>query len=533
VPPTPTFAAGRPAAGAPRPLTAQGGCAYSPTFADAATVVYDFTDAAGANHLWSVPVAGGAPRQLTSGDLKEWRATAGRHPGEVVYLVANPASNSGTGAGVAALDLATGEHEMLSSQIALSAGFVGDVLHYVRRDGAELRRLRAGVDETAITFRDGLTGKLMTVAHDGAHVALTAVVKGAFHVCVLDPGSDAPRCLTSPERVTSGRLAFAADDTSVYYSSRDGVGRVHLDGAGNEILVPGAEPYGGLAVAPDGARLVFSRCDARGALLDTGVTPALALTPVASIAQPAVASDGRIAYVQAGAGYSLMLRERDGRTRQVAGPFAGKLTQPRFSRDGKQLAFFVAGMGLLTLTLDDRQTLSPNPIVDGAADEDPAWLPDGRLLFTRRAGAGVGANVIDPRGGEPRPLTRIPRRVVGALANGRVLLLSIDATQFVEWDLRRQKETPSKFSPAAMGRVMSVALAPGGRWLALQSGDDTQRVYTVDLAAAHPEAKLAFEAGKGQTLSAIAVTDEGHVLAVPLTWAGELYAIDAASGTRF
>jgi hypothetical protein len=114
-----------------------------------------------------------------------------------------------------------------------------------------------------------------------------------------------------------------------------------------------------------------------------------------------------------------------------------------------------------------------------------------------------------------------------------VLLLSIDATQFVEWDLRRQKEQPSSFSPAAIGRVMAATLSPSGRWLAVQSGNDTQRVYTVDLAAPHPEARLAFEAGKGQTLSTIAVTDEGHVLGAPLTWAGELYVIDAAPGTRF
>jgi serine/threonine protein kinase len=533
VPVPPSFAPGRPAPGAPRPLTAQGGCSYSPAFADASTVVYDLTDRAGANHLWSVPVAGGAPRQLTSGELTEWRAAAGRRPGEVVYLVTNPASNKGEGAGVASLDLASGKHELLSSQVASSAGFVGDVLHYVRRDGAELRRVRDGVDEAATTFANGLTAKLMTVAHDGAHVAFTAVVSGSTSVCLLAPGNDPPRCLKTPERVTNSRLAFSADDGTVYYASRDGIGRVHLDDQGNEILVPDAEPLGGVAVAPDGAHLVFSRCDARGALLDTGVTPALTLSPTGSVSQPAAAPDGRVAYVLAGSGYALMLREPDGRTRQIAGPFAAKLTQPRFSRDGRQLAFFVAGMGLMVLPVDDNQTLSPTPIVNGEADEDPAWLPDGRLMFTRRTGPGLGANVIDPRGGEPHPLAKIPRRVVGTLASGRVLLLSIDATQFIEWDVRRQKEQPSSFSPAALGRVMAVALAPSGRWLAIQSGNNTQRVYRVDLAAAHPEATLAFEAGKDQTVSAVAITDEGHVLAAPLTWAGELYTIDAAPGTRF
>jgi hypothetical protein len=375
-------------------------------------------------------------------------------------------------------------------------------------------------------------GKLMTVAHRRGEIALTAIIGGVPSLCLVT--SEEPRCLKNTENLTNSRVAFGADDQALYYSSRDGLARVGDDDQHHELLVKGAEPFGGIAVAPDGKALVYSSCDARGQLLDAGAVPPAALTPMGAFSNPGSAPDGSVAYaMRVGAGYALMLRSPDGKTRQLEGPFAGRVTQPRFSRDGQHLAFFVAGQGLLVSTLSASTTLAPTPVAKGDSDEDPAWLPDGRLLFTRRGGATPGAQIIDPRGGEPAPLEPIPRRVDGVLANGDVLMLSIDATQFVEWSLKKKREHPSAFSPASLGRVVGHAMSPNGRWLAVQAGNNAQRIYRVDLSQPKPEATLAYEIAPGQSMGNIAITDEGHVLAAPMTFAGELHVVEAAAGTRF
>ncbi len=528
VPPDP----GR-AAGPPRALTTQGGCAYSPTFADAATVVYDYTDAAGANHLWSVPLAGGAPKQLTFGDLIELRPMSGRHSGEVVYLVKNPASNTGERAGIAVLDLASGKSEMLSPQIAASAGFVDDELHYVRRDGSELRRVRDGVDESAARWKDTNTGKLMAVSHDGTHITLSGVRGELPSICVLGVDQELT-CLDHTARVAPGRPVFSSDDRSVYYAGMNGIGRIRVDDTDNSVIVQDALAVGGVTLSPDGSKLVYSDCNAHGALFDESATPPMRLSESERVSHPTAGPDGRIAFVVSKNGaQSILLRERDGQVRQLAGPYDGKVTQPRFSADGKHIAYFVSGIGLHVLGLAGTQMLQPNVIATGNTEEDPAWLADGRLAFTRRTGPNAGSQVIDLAGGEPAPLAKIPRRVVGTLANAHVLLLSIDAQQFVEWDVKKQKESPARLSLETLGRIIGAWVSPDGRWLAVQAGGTGQRIYRYDLEQAHPQPELAFEARQGQTLGAVAITDEGHVLAAPQVWSGELHVVDAARGTKF
>ena len=82
-----------------------------------------------------------------------------------------------------------------------------------------------------------------------------------------------------------------------------------------------------------------------------------------------------------------------------------------------------------------------------------------------------------------------------------------------------------------VGRVVGIAISPGGRWLAVQAGEQATRIYRYDLNLANPEAELVFEATMGDTLGGISITDAGHVVAAPLAWSGEIYVIDAASGT--
>ncbi len=123
--------------------------------------------------------------------------------------------------------------------------------------------------------------------------------------------------------------------------------------------------------------------------------------------------------------------------------------------------------------------------------------------------------------------------MIGVLANGDILLNSLDATEFVEWDTKHGRERHSKVRLDAIGRIVGAALSPNGRWLAVQAGDQANRVYRFDLSTAKPVAEPAFEIRKGQTIGNIAISDEGHVLAAPQTWSGELFEVDAEAGTAF
>ncbi|HEU4538767.1 MAG TPA: hypothetical protein VFS00_31825, partial [Polyangiaceae bacterium] len=339
------LAPGRPAESKPLALTSLGGCSYSPAFADGATIAFDVTLGA-ENHLWTMPAAGGPPTQRTRGELTEWRAMPGRRPGEIVHLVSNPFATAGVG--IAALDLATGASEMLSAQNATTALFAGGVLHYLRRDGAELRRVRDQVDESVLTFPPDVRAKVMGGAHDGRRVALAVPGKG--RLCTIELAERRLACLETP-RVLNARPAFSADDESIYYFGAAGVRRTRAAGGGDELVVPGANAAGGLAVSPDGARLVYSDCHGRGPLLDTSEAPPRPLSPTDDgVSEPGAGPGGLVAYAASTPeGSSLMLRRPDGMTVQLAGPFASRVTQPRFSRDGKHIAYSVGAEGLYVL----------------------------------------------------------------------------------------------------------------------------------------------------------------------------------------
>jgi dipeptidyl aminopeptidase/acylaminoacyl peptidase len=339
----------------------------------------------------------------------------------------------------------------------------------------------------------------------------------------------------------AARPAFSVDDTGVYFAGIAGITRLQVvpptpEGAPptTTVIVPDVVAAGGLAVSPDGARLVYSDCMGRGALIDSGVTPARVLTPVGMVASPGASPDGRVVYVETTpAGPKLMMIELDGQRRQIGGPFDGRVTQPTFSRDGTRIAYVVGGLGLVAQTLSGTSVLPVSPLTNVKSDADPAWLPDGRLLFTRHEGDTIGAHIIDPSGQAPMPLEAVPRRVIGVLANGDILLNSLDSTEFVEWDTKRGRERHSKVSLAAIGRIAGAAMSPSGRWLAVQAGDQAMRVYRFDLSTDKPVPELAFEARRGQTLGNIAISDEGHVLAAPQTWSGELFEVEAEDGTAF
>ena len=114
-----------------RALTHTAACAYAPAFADADTVTYDYTSG-DIMDLYAVPIAGGAPRQLTSGATMDWRSAPGRRPGEVIFITSDPTRSDNVGGmSVGFLDLATGAVEAKAIPTA-TAVVAGGVTYYAR-----------------------------------------------------------------------------------------------------------------------------------------------------------------------------------------------------------------------------------------------------------------------------------------------------------------------------------------------------------------------------------------------------------------
>lgn len=116
-------------------------------------------------------------------------------------------------------------------------------------------------------------------------------------------------------------------------------------------------------------------------------TPTRLTTSPMSETQPSVAADGRIAFVRGnGNATRVWLREVDGSEKRLTS--TGQTERaPRFSRDGKRLAYLVvneAGRRVLLTTIGAgarETTLSSD-----ATSEDIAWSPDDRVAISTRNG---------------------------------------------------------------------------------------------------------------------------------------------------
>ncbi|HTM22437.1 MAG TPA: serine/threonine-protein kinase, partial [Kofleriaceae bacterium] len=132
-----------------RQLTRLAGCAYSPAFADAHTVIFDLTRG-GEVDLWKVDTGGGDPVQLTRAPTWEWRAAPGRRAGEVLFVVNDMTPEQRPLARIAFWDLAAGRETDSFPVVAGSAVVVGGAVYYVDQALTALRRIDKGSDTVAL-----------------------------------------------------------------------------------------------------------------------------------------------------------------------------------------------------------------------------------------------------------------------------------------------------------------------------------------------------------------------------------------------
>jgi hypothetical protein len=146
-----------------------GGCDDSPVI-DGTTVVFGRT-AGDAVDLFSVPLAGGMPTQLTSAATWEWRPNRGRRAGEVTYLIHDGKTDEGSKIGY--LDLASGAATTALEIYAWDAVSAGGAIAYSPDEPAGIRR---AIDKRDMTFLDASPGQaymLLASSPTGERIATT------------------------------------------------------------------------------------------------------------------------------------------------------------------------------------------------------------------------------------------------------------------------------------------------------------------------------------------------------------------------
>ncbi len=86
--------------------------------------------------------------------------------------------------------------------------------------------------------------------------------------------------------------------------------------------------------------------------------------------------------------------------------------QPRFSPDGKRIAFLSTRSGHLAVWVADRNGTNAVELATAAARDAPSWSPDGQeIAYTCRIGGNAeDICAIGPAGGAPQRLTTDPAR---------------------------------------------------------------------------------------------------------------------------
>jgi len=164
--------------------------------------------------------------------------------------------------------------------------------------------------------------------------------------------------------------------------------------------------------SPDGASITYARLNDWG-LWDVWQVPALGGTPrrlILNAADPAWSRDGRsLAYVN-DLTRTIWVSDPAGQNaRQVTTPGSPLYpAEPRFSPDGRELAFVTRGGGprgelnVVDLASGEVRRLTQ----DDALAQCPAWSPDGlHLYFASSRGGAMNIWKIGARGGEAEPIT--------------------------------------------------------------------------------------------------------------------------------
>jgi Tol biopolymer transport system component len=482
-------------------------------------VVFDHT-ARGATDLWAIDTHGGAPRRLTDAPPMEWRAARGRRDGEVVFIDTDTSDPSLGASHIGVLDLASGVRTSLHLPSA-TASYAGDWLYYVNLDLSTVRRARGGVDEVVVSLGSEEPNSL-AVARDGRWLVVHANLRKPA-LCLVETAARTMDCLRPPDALI-GRGDFASSGNALYYGRLDGIHRLELATRAGAPVVPGAQAFGGLAVAPDGKVLVYSRCREWGRLVDPRGTEVIVDERAVF---PAIGRGGGLAYVRAAPLQGLLIaRDPDGKTRVLTAESLGVAQHPSFDDSGTQIAFAVAGARPGIYVVDSAGTRMPRQLTDNATDTRPIWLDKDTLLFTRADERRQETIfLVSAGGGEPRRVHPSARFTQATLHAGPEAVIS-DGVGLYLWNARTGEERALALPAGLAGaNILAVSVSFDDRFLAVHAGVFGQQVWKLPLA--DPAAGALFhEVEQGDGMDGMAFTEDGRLLVGPTGWAGELVPVD-------
>ena len=512
-----------PAFAAPRAVTHYGteAAACAPAI-DGDHVVFHLNKG-NAMDLYTVALAGGTPRQLTSSPSLEWRANPGRHRGEVIHLLQDPADS--TAAEIAYLDTATGKETVAATQLTPDAGVIDGGIVYISRDEQDLRKIVGGQDVVLAHAPAGYAFNMLAVSHHRDRVAAVALKDHSKQLCIVDVKTGASHCTATKE--LTFRPAFGADDRVLYLCALDGIHRRVLATDDDTVLVPDVEAVGGLAVSDDGGALVYSNCNARAQIVDW-TTQQVLVDEDAS--EPDGTSAQHLVWVRYEHGHAVLVAGGDGPATQLTDPQFGSISEVAMSPDGDVVAFRSGPPHVGIYTMPVHSGAAVQRISDDEHDHAPVWVGDDQLVFTRYDDHQVPTVFTAASDGAmPRPLPGPGRTAIA----GREHRLLVATHWKLYWlDLATGRERPGPPLDPSVTNNSTMVASPDGRWLLVLSGTEQQLIGRLRLDPPGPFEPLA-QLPAGETVDGGSITNDGHVLLAPNKWTGDLYLIPAQPGSRF
>ena len=452
-----------------RRLTYAPGCEEYPSFVSrGGGVVFD-GEVDGAQQLFTLDVASGATRPLTSGPGSHRAALVSPDGRRVAYTHeldgprelrvmrldgagAERALGPGSTMGGAWLD---------DRRLAIIAPPGRVVALDVDAPGATLQPIYRAREPDPERHRFGLVAPFA----DGTLATAFWDPPSALGFGVLSPAG----LTVTVEKVpyVDGALRIAPNEDAFYYVRRAGASnelvRQPRQGGAPLVVAGGVAPSRGIAITHDGSRLVFSTCVAHAQLARIGderaaPVPLFRRQPWSDTA-PAPIDAGRLLFSSDRSGHDQLYVADvagDGEARAITGL---DVEQGAPSPDGRWLAYSTHDPGGLWLVALDGST-PRRRLTGGAHDEEPRFSRDGATVFFVRDDTVFS---VARAGGEPHAIAASAAEPQPSPVDDRVFFLQRPVGA----------ATARIMSADAMGAVspVDVALPPGNYWSATVSPD--------------------------------------------------------------
>ncbi len=374
----------------------------------------------------------------------------------------------------------------------------------------DIRRHVAGLP--VLARRDSLTYRVGRVIRRNrttlAWAALVACLTGAAVAAIdrarLNPAVKAPHPLPSSQRASepfrtvpftslAGREenpAFSPDGTRLAYDwstdeLRSDVYVQALEGGARARLTTHPDAECCPAFSRDGRQVAFLRFNHGGAdvmwVPATG-GPERGITRVQRGSADGLdwSPDGRLAVVDGSPPEAaiFVVSPASGERLRLTAPLKGEDTHPRFSPDGRMLAFLrrsLLGKGVFVLALDGPAI--PRSLTPGDwQPTDLAWMPEGQaLVFSASRPGQEGLWRVDLKGGPPEPLrlaTGLGHSGLAVSLQGRRLAYAASSNDANIWRVgarTRPGRNPPRQWIASTRRDTAPQVSPDGRRIAFDS----------------------------------------------------------------